>query len=915
MAEPNYFDQFDGPAAQPAPAAQGPITLGTPKPREAPSGYRWGQNESLEAIPGGPADKPAGGDDKTIDREISVRKEFEGLDPVKQYRTVLPLFASAVQAGDNGAGDLNIIYALGKVMDPTSAVREGELEMAATTGSMGEQLKGYFQQINRGGRLTPEVRKQLLGELRGRTGAIADAYNQTRGSYKQLAERYGMDETSIVGSHPGEPFQQAEANFLGRPVRNLDGGQGAVPSGQQDDQVQAELKDRIARGDDPSSTIQWLISVGRQPDKATIDAIVANYRNPRPDVQPPQNGGNDIGHDVGVGIGGVLQGAGDIANAVSSPFIHGINAVFGTDYNPDMGENMRDFAGTPDPQNGAENVAFAINRGGTAALGLSGLARNAARYAEGPVSAALQQFGSRSLSDMVAGSGAATGAELTRQAGGGPVSQAAAGFIGGGLTIPATNKLSSLMTSQQGPVSTALTRAGQQEGVTVNRAMADRGSEQRVTGVGKTMLGGKMMQNDMASVGKQIEGRVQRLGQGGTALEDPVAGQTVERAAERYIKTSGKKFGRIYDSLDSEVGGVKVPATTATQRVDEVIARLSETGETHKAEIAFLKGLKKDFGKDLSVGALRDMRTTLRKKISKGDLTFGPNEARVLSIMNAASDDIATGLTAAGKGGAARRFKQIDGEYAERMDFIKNTVQKLVGKRDAHHPPGQIFANLKSMASPKGDDAALARMIREMDPDEQADMAATFANALGKNGDGEFSTAFLVKRLENMPRAAQVNLFGSEGAKSLDNLALLAKEHKRVSRALGGSPTGVANDWRSWLTNLLVGGGAGGLADGTATALATAAGAVAVKGGRDAISARTLMSPNIQNWLKSAPKTASAKAIDAHMARLKAIAVREPAIAPDIQQLQQIIARAANENLPRAGSAAASPDQGPEQQQ
>lgn len=35
-----------------------PMTFGTPKPKDAPSGYRWGPNGELIAIPGGPADKP-----------------------------------------------------------------------------------------------------------------------------------------------------------------------------------------------------------------------------------------------------------------------------------------------------------------------------------------------------------------------------------------------------------------------------------------------------------------------------------------------------------------------------------------------------------------------------------------------------------------------------------------------------------------------------------------------------------------------------------------------------------------------------------------------------------------------------------------------------------------------------------------
>ena len=54
---------------------------------------------------------------------------------------------------------------------------------------------------------------------------------------------------------------------------------------------------------------------------------------------------------------------------------------------------------------------------------------------------------------------------------------------------------------------------------------------------------------------------------------------------------------------------------------------------------------------------VRDLRTTLRQKISKGELTFGQNEARVLGIMDAISRDLETGLRSQGKDAAARLAK------------------------------------------------------------------------------------------------------------------------------------------------------------------------------------------------------------------------------------------------------------------
>lgn len=311
----------------------------------------------------------------------------------------------------------------------------------------------------------------------------------------------------------------------------------------------------------------------------------------------------------------------------------------------------------------------------------------------------------------------------------------------------------------------------------------------------------------------------------------------------------------------------------------------------------------------MSVGGLRRLRTKLRKSISKGDLVFGESEADVLSIMDSASTDIANGLRAQGKEGAAKLFEEADKLYRERAKYIDSTLQKLIGKRNSNMSDQQVFAKFKSLADPKGDGPALERFMSEMSPDEVADIAATFADDLGRNSKNEFSTAFLVSQAEKLkenPTALKA-IFGEAGAKSLDNLIILAKEHARVTNAARGSQTGVRADYRSWLANAIFTGGAGllttatqGAGTGAATALATAATIGAAKVGKDALSARLLMSPKVTGWLRSAPRTTDPKVINAHFKKLGAIAKAEPALAAEIDAFRNAIFSAANDNAQRA---------------
>lgn len=471
--------------------------------------------------------------------------------------------------------------------------------------------------------------------------------------------------------------------------------------------------------------------------------------------------------------------------------------------------------------------------------------------------------------------------------------------------------------AQAAPARNALLQAGAEEFTTVNRAMADPNLQSRVTGVSGTMAGSRGIEKEMGAISDQIKGRVSNLGGKGDALTNETGGAKIRGYAERQIEKSGKAAKRIYDNAEKQAAGVKVTPKESIAVLDNAIADLTETSGLNSAEITFLKTLKDDFSKDLSVGALRRARTTLRKKISKGELTFGESEARVLSVMDAASNDIASGLTAQGKGNAAQLFKKADGLYKERAQYIEGTLQKIIGKRNSNMSDQQVFAKFRSLADPKGDGPAMEKFLLELEPEEVADVAATFAADLGRNGKGDFSTAFLATQAEKLSKnpTALKAIFGEDGARSVNNLIILSKEHARVTNAARGSQTGIRADYRSWLTNAMFTGGATlttGAAQGAGTAavvgVATAATVGAAKLAKDAFSARALMSPKVTGWLRSAPRTAEPKAIDAHFKKLAAIAKAEPAIAGDIKSIQDFIFQAANDNQTRAVAGEEKPD-------
>lgn len=160
--------------------------------------------------------------------ESDLRDKFNALQPVKNFREVVPIYQSMRDAAtrDNPAADLNIVYGVAKIMDPASVVREGETQMAVATGSPAERLLGTFNYVAGGGRLTPETREALLKEAESRFQGHQAAYAQTRDQYMDLAKAYGVDPKRSVVEIRMPEQAPADQQGGGKPAA----GQGGAPS-------------------------------------------------------------------------------------------------------------------------------------------------------------------------------------------------------------------------------------------------------------------------------------------------------------------------------------------------------------------------------------------------------------------------------------------------------------------------------------------------------------------------------------------------------------------------------------------------------------------------------------------------------------------------------------------------------------
>jgi hypothetical protein len=121
-----------------------------------------------------------------------LRKEFEDRQEVKNFRQAMPVLASAKNAPDTPQGDLQLIYAVGKVLDPASVVREGEMNMVVRSGTPEQVMQGYLNYLGGGGRIPPAARRNLIRALEARTNEYQRDFSQVRSSYEELAKKRGI---------------------------------------------------------------------------------------------------------------------------------------------------------------------------------------------------------------------------------------------------------------------------------------------------------------------------------------------------------------------------------------------------------------------------------------------------------------------------------------------------------------------------------------------------------------------------------------------------------------------------------------------------------------------------------------------------------------------------------------------------
>ncbi|PKR55400.1 hypothetical protein [Thalassospira marina] len=155
--------------------------------------------------------------DQMQTRTTNMRKEYTGM--IKNANVMNENYSKMLQAANDpsAAGDISLIFAYMKMLDPQSVVREGEFATAENSGGVPEAILNMYNKARDGTRLQPEQRLDFLNQARAQyQGAmkIADNIDQW---YTGLAQDAGIDPTQVIMPRPefGGQYDEVAAKLGG----------------------------------------------------------------------------------------------------------------------------------------------------------------------------------------------------------------------------------------------------------------------------------------------------------------------------------------------------------------------------------------------------------------------------------------------------------------------------------------------------------------------------------------------------------------------------------------------------------------------------------------------------------------------------------------------------------------------------
>ena len=594
------------------------------------------------------------------------------------------------------------------------------------------------------------------------------------------------------------------------------------------------------------------------------------------------------------GANALLRGAIDVPTmGLSDEIRAGFRGVGGEDFNASL-ENERGIARYDENNNfGARLFGQAITGAGLPFNPAASIGRQAAT---GAGYGAAYGFGSGEGANRLPG--AAIGATIG----------AGAGALGGAINRGANNRRE-------------LLDAAERQNIDITRLEAG-GIGTRMAGgvIGRTFGNVPMVQGSRASAASAEAARDRIAANIGTVLDTAGAGQAAQRGMRRFLDNSRNRANQLEDRIN-------IPANREASRTATIGAlqeltsgfesnpRLRELLSDNRLEayLGALQGTTRDVptgildqagrpitrgvqdGGTLSWQDLRAFRSRIGEIIEQpsvaGDDT---SKAALRRLYGALSTDMEATATSEG-GRALTAFRRYNQYYRGRESRRETIVSDILGP-DFRGGAEQAFDRINRWSQQTGGNFAnVARALRSMPADDANAVRATIFGRMGQESSGR------------LDEAAGQTFNASTFATQWNNLSMRAKnflvpdgQHRRDLNDLARVTTAMrqSNQYQN-VSNTTLGTNAALFATGLFASPIKTVGLAALS----LVGGKLLGSRAGAGWLARATRMRTPAAQRSHIGRLRAVALRDPAIAQEALGLQRTLTQAMNDNLPMRAAA------------
>jgi hypothetical protein len=143
-----------------------------------------------------------------IDRASALKFQDDYARDSKPYLTMREAYQRVKAAKPDAAGDLSLIFAYMKILDPNSVVREQEFANAQNAAGVPARVRNLYNQVMEGVRLNPEQRSQFQSQAEALFEGAKTNQRGVRKTYGDRARQWKIPENMVL---------DAEDEFLTAP--------------------------------------------------------------------------------------------------------------------------------------------------------------------------------------------------------------------------------------------------------------------------------------------------------------------------------------------------------------------------------------------------------------------------------------------------------------------------------------------------------------------------------------------------------------------------------------------------------------------------------------------------------------------------------------------------------------------------